>query len=415
LRILIAAAGPPNPAGKGYQVRLFNQVLRLAERHHVSLVTFASRDELIEPAVVRACTSVQVIRRSTLLAGAGAIAHALRLPLSVALHQDARMRACIGRAARADDLDIVVLQLVRMATYISEAGELPVVLDLLDAARVSMMERAALAPTGIRPLLELEARRLGRFERSAVEQAELSLLISERDRAYVGAGSKTRVNANGIDPLRSAPNDETREPSTVVFSGTMSYPPNADAALWFATSILPLVRGQMPEVRFRIVGRDPSWALRRAAAANDVVVTGAVDSISDELAHASLAVCPLRRGSGLQTKVLEAMAAGTPVIATSKAVEGLPGALAAHVIHADSAEDFAHAVLYALTNPTIALENAARALTEIAASHTWQHSVDQLESYYAEAIRLSGRTTVARELREPTRPNTPERDRPSLP
>jgi len=398
VRILIASAAPPAPSGKGYQVRLFNQIIRLAERHHVFLATFARREEVIEPAVMRACVSVDAIRRTALSCSVRAVAGALRLPLSVAWNHDARMAASIAASARTRDLDVIVIQLVRMATYIDSAGDVPVVLDLLDAAGLSMMERAALSPFGMRAILELEARRLGRFERSAVDRAGLSLLISERDRAYVGADAKTRVNPNGIDPFESPPNNATREPSTVVFSGTMSYPPNADAALWLVTSIVPLVRRHAPDIKLRIVGRDPSATLRREAAARDVIVTGTVKSISDELARASLAVCPLRRGSGLQTKVLEAMATGTPVIATSKAVQGLAQPLAAQVVVADGADAFAQAVVTALRDPTRARANAGRALVEIAASHTWRHSVDELERYCAEAAghRSRGATGVTR-------------------
>src|SRR5687768_10387919 len=134
VRILFAAAAVPNPTGKGYQVRLFNQIVHLERRHRVSLVTFARRDEIIEPALARACRSLRVIRRSTQAAGLGAIANVLRLPLSVALYQDAQMGAYIAETARAKEADLVVLQLVRMATYIHAAGALPVVLDLMDAA-----------------------------------------------------------------------------------------------------------------------------------------------------------------------------------------------------------------------------------------------------------------------------------------
>jgi glycosyltransferase involved in cell wall biosynthesis len=392
LRILFAAANVPNPTGKGYQVRLFNQIVHLERRHRVSLVTFARRDEIIEPALARACRTLRVIRRSTQAAGLGAIANALRLPLSVALYQDAQMGAHIRETVRATEADLVVLQLVRMATYIDAAGALPVVLDLMDAAGLGMRERAQLAPAGVRPLMEIEARRLSRFERRAIEKATLSLLISERDRAYVGVESKTRINPNGVDPVVSAPTDAARRPTTVVFSGTMSYPPNADAALWFVTSILPLVRQGAPDVKFRIVGRNPSRALTRVAAASDVVVTGAVRNVSEELSSAALAVCPVRHGSGIQTKVLEAMAAGTPVVGTSKAVEGLPRELARHVLVADAEGDFARAVVSTLRQPSAGRDRAVRALRAIEASHTWRHSVSELESFYAEALALPRRT-----------------------
>jgi glycosyltransferase involved in cell wall biosynthesis len=276
-----------------------------------------------------------------------------------------------------------------MGTYLREESQIPVILDLMDAAALNMSDRAASAPIGMRQLLDLEARRLGELELKLIEESDLSLLISERDRVALGSPVKTRVNPNGIDPPPAIADSRSRERSTVILTGTMSYFANADAAVWFASSILPSVKTRIPNVKFRIVGRDPGRRVR-SLSTTGITVTGPVANIADELRYATVAVCPIRRGSGLSTKVLEAMATGTPVIGTSKAVEGLPDSLARFVVVADDARAFASAVVRNLEHPGPGFDRASLGLAEIRRAHTWRHSVDQLEACYEEAIKSHG-------------------------
>ena len=389
MRVLIAAARPPAANGKGYQVRLFNQILQLAGTHDITLLALAHKGEEIEPQMVRACRVARLIERSRAIGPVLALAQTPRLPWSVGLYRDPRMRLAIRESLRTGRFDLLHLQLVRMGTYLREGPQIPVLLDLMDAAALNMRERAATAPLGMRQLLQLEARRLAQLELRLIEEADLSLLISERDRASVGSPRKTRVNPNGIDPPPDMSNAVTRAKSTVILTGTMSYFANSDAAAWFTASILPLVKLRIPDVQFRIVGRDPGRAVTSLSTAG-VIVTGAVANIANELRRAAVAVCPIRLGSGLSTKVLEAMATGTPVIATSKAVQGLPSSLARYALIADDAGTFADAVVRSLQDSGPALDRASLGLAEIRRSHTWRHSVDELEASYEEAITSHG-------------------------
>jgi glycosyltransferase involved in cell wall biosynthesis len=276
--------------------------------------------------------------------------------------------------------------MVRMAPYLRETAGVPAVLDLLDAAELNMRERARAAAPGVRQLLEVEARRLGAYERAAIEKADLSLLISQRDLAYLGSPSKARVLPNGIEPLTLESDPPERTPGTMIFSGTMSYFPNADAATWFAREILPLIRTNVPAAVYRVVGRDPAPAVKRLASQAGITITGAVPDVGVELARAAVSVCPMRFGSGMQTKILEAMAVGTPVVATTKGMEGIPKELHRYLHRADSPATFAEEVTRILNQPGPALELARNGLAAIWREHTWRHSVDQLEALYGEAI-----------------------------
>jgi glycosyltransferase involved in cell wall biosynthesis len=385
MRVLMATPGPPSAGGKGFQVRLYNQILGLAARHSITLLSFSATREL-EPAVVEACEKVVAVPWSAAAGAWTALANSPRLPLSVGLYHHPSMVAAIRSEIAGGRHDLVQLVMVRMAPYLRETAGKPVVLDLLDAAELNMRERARAAAPGIRQLLEVEARRLGAYERAAIQTANLSLLISQRDLSYLGNPSKARVLPNGIDPVTVAGDPPVRAPATMVFSGTMSYFPNADAATWFASEILPLVRAAVPSAVFRVAGREPAPAVKRLASQPGITVTGAVPDVAVELARASVSVCPMRFGSGMQTKILEAMAAGTPVVATTKGMEGIPEDLHRYLHHADSPATFAAEVSRILKQPGPALELAREGLAAIRREHTWRHSVGRLEVLYEEAI-----------------------------
>ena len=381
----MAAPGPPSAGGKGYQVRLYNQILGLAEHHEITLLTFTQTRE-VDREIIAACKKVIAVPWSVRTGALAALTHSPRLPLSVGLYRHRSMAAGVRSEVAGGSHELVQLVMVRMAPYLTETAGAPAVLDLLDAAELNMRERARAAAPGVRRLLEIEARRLGAYERAAIQRATLSLLISQRDRSYLGDPPTARVLPNGIEPQTLENNSAERDPGTMIFSGTMSYFPNADAARWFATEILPLVRAAVPSAVFRVVGREPVQTVKDLGSLPGITVTGAVPDVAEELARAAVSMCPMRFGSGMQTKILEAMAVGTPVVATSMGMEGIPEDLHRYIHRADSPPAFAGEVARILKHPGPALELARDGLAAIRREHTWRHSVDQLEAFYEEAI-----------------------------
>ena len=388
MRLLFVAPNVPSAYGKGYQVRLHHQLLGLAERHQIHLIASARPGACVIPELSAALRSVTLVERGQLRIAANLLATAARHPLSVALFSERRVSRVIRNTLRSERFDLVHLQLIRSAPYLHDIHGPPIVLDLLDSSELNMRERARLAPIGVRQLLNFEAQRLRVYERNALSRATLGLVISERDRDEIHDAKNLRVNPNGVD-IPDVAGPWSRDDSTIVFSGTMSYPPNADGAIWLVSAVLPLVRRQKPHVRLRIVGRAPGHAVQRLATIEGVTVTGEVPSVHEELRRAAVAVCPVRYGSGLQTKLLEAMAAGTPVVGTGMSAAGLPRPLRHHVLTADGEASFASAILALLRDPDAARARGRAALEEVR-RHSWRSSLEQLEEYYMEARRVGG-------------------------
>ncbi len=164
-----------------------------------------------------------------------------------------------------------------------------------------------------------------------------------------------------------------------------------DAVLWFVSMVWPRVLREEPTVRFSIVGAGPTTEVRELSGANGVTVTGRVEDVRPYLWDARVAVAPLRIAQGTQNKVLEAMAASVPVVATSLATRGIGSPFGPHVRLEDKAESFAAAVVALMRNPSAAAAQTEAALAMIAEHHSWESSAKDLARLLTEASESSER------------------------
>jgi polysaccharide biosynthesis protein PslH len=211
-------------------------------------------------------------------------------------------------------------------------------------------KRLAQAPGPLwrRALLEVEWRKMRRYEAAACTQATLTLAVSEADRTLLSATAPAaRVAAveTGVDLDYFAPDRGHEKAATIVFTGSLDWYPNEDAVLHFVNDILPRVRAEVPAARFVVVGRNPSAKLRQAAEAAGATVTGTVDDVRPYLAEAAVCVVPLRIGGGTRLKIFEALAMAKPVVSTTIGAEGLPVTSGEHLLLADGVADFSDAVV----------------------------------------------------------------------
>jgi glycosyltransferase involved in cell wall biosynthesis len=162
----------------------------------------------------------------------------------------------------------------------------------------------------------------------------------------------------------------------------MGYQPNEAAVVWFAREVWPILRVAEPSVRLRIVGAQPSSRVKSLGKTPGIEVIGAVTDVAAYLQRASLAVCPMQSGSGIQNKVLEAMATGTPVVATAIANRGIQAVDGRDLILAESPEDFAIAISCLMHDPNMRalLAQNGRALVE--RRFDWEGHAERLLSLY---------------------------------
>jgi glycosyltransferase involved in cell wall biosynthesis len=233
-------------------------------------------------------------------------------------------------------------------------------------------------------------RRLRRYECQACRAADVVVAVSETDAEalrQLDPGLKPYVVPNGVDlafcssafrPLSGLLVPGSRD---MVFVGKMDFRPNVDAVLWFAQNVLPLIRKEIPDARFWVVGKDPHPRLAPLKKDPAVVLTGWVEDVRPYIAGAAVYVIPLRIGGGTRLKVLEAMGMGKAVVSTSLGCEGFDLVAGQDLILADEPEEFGSSVV-ALLRDAGRREDLGRAARGFAAQYDWRAIVPLMEEVY---------------------------------
>ncbi len=286
-------------------------------------------------------------------------------PLSFTFFQDRRLAAWVDQVLTQIKPDVVFVCSSNMAQYVMTHPYRPKcrIIDFADADSEKWREYAEKGSGVMKYVHAREARLVLEQDRAAARWSDASTFVSEPEAAIFRglapeSTNKIHAVASGVDSVYFSP-DHRFEPlydtscPTFVFTGTMDYPPNIDAACWFAKDILPMIRAQIGNAQFYVVGTSPAQEVLRLSKLDGVHVTGRVQDVRPYLAHAVASVAPLRIARGIQNKVLEAMAMGMPVITTPQALEGIDAAQAGRdLLVAPSAAEIAD-LAYKLAMNTI--------------------------------------------------------------
>jgi sugar transferase (PEP-CTERM/EpsH1 system associated) len=388
LSVLALVTRLPVPPWRGDQVRSYHHLRLLARRHDVTLAVVAlGRTDAEAVAATRALgLRVEVIE----LGWAGApIALAPALlgdarPLQVLLYARRRAIERVAALCAATRFDVVHAQLVRTAAFLPPLDGPRVVLDLIDALSSNFDRRAARDRGPLAWISAIEARRLRRTEAELAARAACTLVVSAREQAQVD-GPRVVVVPNGVDLDAFPMREHEGTPGRIVFTGNLGYFPNVDAARWLAAEVMPRVRAELPSATLHLAGARPAPAIRALAGRDGVSLAADVPAMAPELASGAITVIPMRSGSGLQNKVLEAMAVGTPVVTTSGVASALDMVAGEHLLVADTADEIAAAAVGLLSSPSRRQALAERARRRVEERYRWEDSAAAVESAWLAA------------------------------
>jgi glycosyltransferase involved in cell wall biosynthesis len=271
----------------------------------------------------------------------------------------------------------------------STARVLPGVLSVHDSKVLRYREFAGYT-AGVRERISLKLLSVlaKRQERRWFGYADRVVVTSPRDAMALSDGlnaEKIAVVPNGVDleffAYRPAP-----ETGRIVFTGNMSWPPNEDAAEHFARDIMPAIRDRIPAASFWIVGADPSPRVRSLASIAGVHVTGTVDDIRPWIWSAAVYASPLRFGLGVKNKILEAMASGAAIVATTPSLSGTQMINSRDAMIADSDADFAEAVVRVLSDSGLRDSLSREARRKAETEYSWDSIATKFEELYREII-----------------------------
>lgn len=392
MRILFVTSRPPWPSRRGDQARTAGFVAELAARHEIAVLAQRPpgfRSTGAPPGVALREVALGPLRRALNLP------HVATVPAQVALHRSGAFREQVAAHVRSFRPDVAVVVLSRLGEVLDALGNVPTVVDFIDSLALNMDNRARRDKL-LAPLWRWEGARMRRWEQRILRSVERGLVVSERDRVALLEGTDDPALAAKLEVVRFGivvpPLDIPRPSSepTVLLSGNLGYFPTVEGACWFAREVWPRIRAARPETRWILAGSRPAAKIRALAELPGVRLDIDPPDLEPFLRLAQVAIAPLRAGSGVPIKILEAMARGLPVATTSAAADGLDGAPDGAVAVADDPDAFAAAVLDLLDAPERAARQAESARLWVSEVYGLTASARRFEALLEEIVLERG-------------------------
>lgn len=392
LRVLVVSPYFPFPPVSGARMRIYNLIRQLAERHDVTLVSYAGADDDAGVREFSRTVSVHAVHQNDESVFGRRLGQVRSLVSSKpfaswSLHSR-EMQAAIDDLCATIDFDLIHLEFCTMWGFRFPDG-IPVVVDEHNieyelSRRLYKGERSVVR----RAFNGLEYLRVRRLEERCWKGSQGCVVTSAREEPTVKAtvpSIPTAVVPNGVDLDYFAPWTGETRPYTVVFNGILNYRPNLDAAIHLVDHVWPLVLERCPPARLVIVGRATereAQALRRPT----VDVVGSVPDIRPYIGSAEVVAVPIRMGGGTRLKVVEALSMAKPMVSTSLGCEGLAVRDGEHLLIADDAETFARRILELFEDAELRrrLSSASRTLAE--ERYSWHLAGDRLQELYQQVI-----------------------------
>ncbi|SOD39987.1 TIGR03087 family PEP-CTERM/XrtA system glycosyltransferase [Nitrosovibrio sp. Nv4] len=382
----------PYPPNKGDKIRSYHLLRHLSERYRVHLGTFIDdeNDRKYLAKVRNLCGETCFLDLHPKVARLRSLRGLFSgQPLSLPYYRDKRLQAWVSNILGTRPVRDALIFSSAMAQYVSHASHVRRTMDFVDIDSDKWMQYAATTSWPMSWIYQRESRLLLGYERQVVRDFDSATFVSEAEadlfkQLAPEAAAKVTYFNNGVDADYFSPQNIYANPyptgtSILIFIGAMDYWANIDAVEWFARSVFPAISAQLPKVEFYIVGARPTATVTALAALPGVTVTGSVPDVRPYLAHASLAVAPLRIARGIQNKVLEAMAMEKIVIASPQAVEGISASPDQELVVANDESEFVSRIITLLQCvPNRALGRAARA--RVLKDYSWNESLGRIDT-----------------------------------
>ena len=391
MKIFVLLPRIPFPLEKGDKLRAFNQIKQLAKHNEMVLCALNDNAKVSEQDAFRAlqpyCQSINFIKISKPQIALGLMRAFFRgLPMQCGYFYNRKAAKKINALIDKHKPDMLFGQLLRVAEYIRKK-DIPKCIDYQDVFSYGMKRRADIASPLTRPIYNMEYRRLCRYEAAIFDDFDVKTIISEPDRELIPHPKKNEILIipNGVDHEYFKPQEREKK-YDLVFTGNMSYAPNVNAVEYLATEILPIVWKTLPEVKIYIAGATPDPKIKKAASER-IIVSGWLDDIRDAYAQSRVFIAPMRIGTGLQNKLLEAMSMGLPAITTPLANGSLCAENGKEILVGSNAEELAQHIITLLTDKDKSQQIAQAGFDFTNRVYDWGKATQIMEEAMKDTVR----------------------------
>lgn len=383
MKIFVLLPRIPYPLEKGDKLRAFNQIKQLAKHNEIVLCALNDNAKVSEQDAFHAlqpyCQSISFIKINKAQILLGLIRAFFKgLPMQCGYFYNHKAAKKVNALIAKHQPDMLYCQLLRTAEYIRHK-DLPKAIDYQDIFSYGMKRRADIASRATRPIYNMEYHRLQRYEAEIFDDFDVRSIISEPDRALFPHERRNEILIvpNGVDHDYFKPQEKEKK-YDLVFTGNMSYPPNVNAVEYLAHEIMPIVWKTLPETKLYIAGATPDPKVKKAASAR-FIVSGWLDDIRDAYAESRIFIAPMRIGTGLQNKLLEAMSMRLPAITSPLANASLGAKPDEEILVGDKAETLAQHIITLLTDKEKADHIAQAGFDFTNRVYDWGKATEKLE------------------------------------
>lgn len=384
MRILFLTGRLPSPPNRGDRLRAYHFLRVLSREHQITLLSFISDDrETGNLGPLRSfCEDIQLVHRGQWQSTTTTAFNLWRpLPFQSLYYRSSVMQGAVDRLMARRRFDVVYVHLFRMAQFVYGLARPYRILDLTDAISSEIERSLPYRDAKWRLVYRLELPRIRRYERELVRRFDESWLISPAERQELlteSTADRLIVVPNGVDAERYRPSGHPSQAPALIFVGHMGVAHNIDAAEFMVRDILPRVRESVPAATLALVGAEPAAEVMALGNAPGVRVVGHVPDLNAALNEAVVFVAPLRFAAGVQNKVLEAMAAGLPVVTTGLVNNGLLAEDGRHLLIAEEPQEFAAAVVRLLRDAELRRRIGREAREFVLHHYRWEDVADRM-------------------------------------
>ena len=353
-KILFFTSRIPFPLEKGDKLRAYHQIKHLSKGYEVVLCSISS-DALTYSAkkeLSKYTSSIHIYQTTKLTTIINmVVAGFYSFPFQVGYFFNTGADYFFKKVIEKEKPDHIFVQLLRMAEYALSVTNIPKSLDYMDTFSKGI-ERRMLESKGFKRLVfKIEYNRLKKYEEKIFDYFNNCFIISQQDKDSFSFAKAKEINIlpNGVDDEFFKPDESKVKKYDIVFTGNMSYPPNISAVIYIAEKVMPILINKLPNIKFLIAGATPNNDVKNLQSDN-IHVTGWLDDIRDAYNESKVFLAPLQIGTGLQNKLLEAMAMKIPCITSSLANNAIGATHRKNILIGNTPNEYAELVMECLEN-----------------------------------------------------------------
>lgn len=400
LNILFVSATIPYPAIDGGRIRVLNLVQNLSKNNNITFLTYNSSDKDEQNIKYLRDIGIDVIdikfNYNEILSNKSSILKQILKgkPFTIAKYYSDRMVNKINELLEKNLYDVIHFEMLHTGQYITELYNIVYVELCLGLQNIDSLIWKRLADTESNPIkrsiLNWQYKRFLNLERILSPLFDSCICVSKEDEERlrkINPFARTEVVPNGVDTDYFIPTDVKENEYQIVFVGSMDWQPNEDAVLYFCDKIFPLIKKKMPQIKFYIVGSNPTERVKKLANIDGVVVTGLVDDVREYISQSAVFVVPLRIGGGTRLKILQALAMKKAVLSTSIGCEGLGLINGEHLIIEDDPKKFAEFLVLLINNEDLRHKLGENGRKLVEDHYDWKALSTKLDTIYRRHLR----------------------------